>query len=708
MFQMHYQCRHDVAALIMCFIGYYINRIYMEKTRFPNRFRVYFPLMLLFMLLVFLMPKAPKFSYDYQKGSPWMYETLTAQFDFPILKTDAQIQQEMEKASQSVIPYYRLNSSIASQVEEAVFSADLGRFSSVKGELASVLRSIYDKGVISSRNLSDARESISDLLYIQKGNRAQKVPMSEIYTTESAAALFRESVSQICSGADVDSLYSAVSFSDIIQPDLIFDQQITDLVHDEAINYISRTKGVARAGQTIVSEGEIVTAEVAQLLDSYKEEYNRSIAADGPTAYRVISTILLAFSLIVVLFLAIYYCNSKIFEQYNKYLYLLMVFALSAVASSVICRFGQEFFYMVPFTLIALYLLAFFKKRVVFTVYVISLLPLLLFAREGVELFVMYLVAGVVGMLVFSWFNRGWLQFVTALIVFVVMALVWGAFNLSEGLDGPVDYSMVLLMAFGALLSVAAYPLIYLFEKIFKLVSNSKLVELSDTSNKLLRMLADKAPGTFQHSLQVMNLSDEVARAIGANVLLIRAGALYHDIGKIANSQCFTENETPGVRYHEGLAPKESAQEIIRHVSDGLALAEKYGLPSVIKEFIQTHHGTTCTAYFYNKHLVEGGSESERGDFCYDGVRPKTKEQVVLMLCDAVEAASRSLRDYSAESISELVERIINGKIDDGQLSESEISMSELNVAKDVMKSYIQQMYHARVAYPKRLAKAAK
>ena len=679
----------------------------MEKTRFPSRFKVYFPLIVLFALLVFLMPKAPKFSYDYQKGSPWMYETLIAQFDFPILKPDAQIQQEREKAWQSVIPYYRLNGSVAAKAEEALFAADLGRFSSDKAELASALRTVYEKGVISSRNLADAKESNSDLLYIQKGNRAQKVPLSEIYTAEAASAVFREAVSQICHGADIDSLYAAASFAELIQPDLVFDQQITDMVHDEAINYISRTQGVARAGQTIVSEGEIVTTEVALLLDSYKEEFNRSIASDGPTVYRIISTILLAFSLVVVLFLAIYFCNSKIFDQYNKYLYLLMVFALSAVASSVICRVNQEYFYMVPFTLIALYLLAFFKKRVVFTVYVLSLLPLLLFAREGVELFVIYLVAGVIGMLVFSWFNRGWLQFVTALIVFVVMALIWGAFNLSEGLDGPVDYSMILLMAFGALLTVAAYPLIYLFEKIFKLVSNSKLVELSDTSNKLLRLLADKAPGTFQHSLQVMNLADAVSRAIGANILLVRAGALYHDVGKIANPQCFTENENPGVRYHEGLSPKESAQEIIRHVSDGLALAEKYGLPSVIKEFIATHHGTTCTVYFYNKHLVEGGSEADRKDFCYDGVRPKTKEQVVLMMCDAVEAASRSLRDYSAESISELVERIINGKIDDGQLSEAEISMCELTVAKDVMKSYIQQMYHARVAYPKRLAKGA-
>ena len=245
-----------------------------------------------------------------------------------------------------------------------------------------------------------------------------------------------------------------------------------------------------------------------------------------------------------------------------------------------------------------------------------------------------------------------------------------------------------------------------LFEKIFMLVSTSKLVELSDTSNKLLRMLADKAPGTFQHSLQVMNLADAVARAIDANVLLVRAGALYHDIGKMANPQCFTENETPGVRYHEGLSPKESAQEIIRHVSDGLALADKYGLPSLVREFIATHHGTTCTAYFYNKYLVEGGSEADRGDFCYDGMKPKTKEQVVLMLCDAVEAASRSLKDYTHESISELVERIVGGKMAEGQLDEADISLMEINVVKAEIKSYLQQMYHSRVAYPKREEKA--
>jgi len=361
-----------------------------------------------------------------------------------------------------------------------------------------------------------------------------------------------------------------------------------------------------------------------------------------------------------------------------------------------------------PFTLISLYLLSFFSKRMVFSVYFISLLPMLIFAPNGVELFMMYLVAGCVCIFVFGFFNRGWLQFVTAQIVFVVMTVVWGAFRLVDGIDGLKEYQTVLDLGLGALLSVAGYPLIYLFEKIFKLVSNTKLTELCDTNNKLLRTLADKAPGTFQHCLQVMNLADAAARSIDANVLLVRAGALYHDIGKISNPQCFTENETPGVRYHAGLTPKESAQEIIRHVSDGLAMAEKNGLPEIIREFIASHHGTTSTGYFLTQYLNDGGNPDDVAEFYYDGIKPSTKEQVILMICDAVEAASRSLKDYSKESISSLVDRIVDGKAKDGQLSDADISLREINTLKEVIKSYLMQIYHSRVSYPKRKEKARK
>lgn len=683
----------------------------MEKINFPKKFKAYLPLIALFVLLVFIMPKSPKFNYDYRKGSPWMYETLIAQFDFPILKTDAQLQAEREKAGLNAIPYFRVDGKASSGSMSAVSELDLGKWSDARMAISDAVTMLYSKGIMApaaSLNMEELLQNSEGLIYVQKNRRAEKVPVSEVFTLEEASSMMRETLAEACPGCDIDSLYSAVGIASLIAPDLIFDQQTTDLIHEESIDYVSVTQGVVRAGQVIVSEGEMVTAEIEQLLDSYKAEFDMGVGYGGPRVYMWLGNIFIAFCIVFVLFLAICYCNFRIFDEYNKYLYLLMIFALAATGSSLVAGIDSSLFYLIPFTLISLYLLAFFTKRMVFSVYFISLLPMLIFAPNGVELFVMYLVAGSVAMLVFGFFNRGWLQFVTALIVFVVMTMVWGAFRLTDGISGLTDYHTVLDMGLGALLSVACYPLIYLFEKIFKLVSNTKLAELSDTNNKLLRLLADKAPGTFQHCLQVMNLADAAARSIDANVLLVRAGALYHDIGKISNPQCFTENENPGVQYHAGLTVKESAQEIIRHVSDGLALADKHGLPDVIKEFIVSHHGTTCTGYFLTKYLNDGGNPDETAEFYYDGVKPVTKEQVILMVCDAVEAASRSLKDYSPESISALVDRIADGKAKEDQFTDADISLRELNTLKEVIKSYLQQMYHSRVSYPKRKVKAGK
>lgn len=683
----------------------------MEKFRIPRSFKAYLPLIGLFLLLVFVMPRSPKFNYDYRKGAPWMHETLLAQFDFPILKTDVQLQEERDKAGSEIIPYYRQDDKAAARSRNSLETLDLGAHSDLKPALEDMLSAIYSKGVIAPsahQNIDELKSNPSGLIYVQKDKRALKVPVSEVFTLEDAASYLYDGLSRMESLDNPDSLYSSWALSSLVVPDLVFDQQTTDLVHDERVNYVSTTLGVVKAGQVIVTSGEIVTAEIEQLLDSYKAEYDLSVGYGSSRVFMWIGNVLIAFFIVLVLFLAICYCNIRIFDEYNKYLYLLMIFALAALASSIVAKMDASLFYMMPFTLISLYLLAFFSRRMVFSVYFISLLPMLIFAPDGVELFMMYLVAGSVCIFVFDFFNRGWLQFVTALIVFAVMVVVWGAFRLVDGIQELRDYRTVLDLGLCALLSVAGYPLIYLFEKIFKLVSNTKLTELCDTNNKLLRNLADKAPGTFQHSLQVMNLADAAARSIDANVLLVRAGALYHDIGKIANPQCFTENETSGIRYHTNLSPKESAQEIIRHVSDGLALAEKNGLPGIIKEFIVSHHGTTSTGYFLTQYLNDGGDPDDVSEFRYDGVKPTTKEQVILMICDAVEAASRSLTDYSPESISALVDRIVDAKAKEDQLSNADISLREINSLKDVIKSYLQQMYHSRVSYPKRKERVRK
>ena len=673
----------------------------MEKSRFPRGYKVYLPLVLLFALLVFVMPRSPKFNYDYRKGTLWMYEDFVSQFDFPLLKSEEQYKVELQKAGSSIVPVYRQDQSVLEAAYSQLSLSDMGEYNDLKPAVNASLGRIYSKGVL-PRN---AAVEPAGFLYVQKDVRASKVPFSEVYTTESAASVLRQSLPSEMPESVADSLFNAV-LAGLVNADLVFDRQLTDLIHEENVALVSPTMGVIKAGQTLVSQGELITEEVEQILDSYKAEYEANVGYAGSPVLQWVGNSLVALFLVMVLFFAIYFCNYHIFEKYNKYLYVLLVFALSAVASFVVAQTEPRYFYMVPYTLIALYLLAFFSRRLVFTVYFISLLPMLISAPEGIELFFIYLCGGVVVIYVFDYFNRGWLQFVSALITFAVMALVWMSFRLADGVDTFTTFRPLGHLSLAALLAVAGYPLIYLFEKMFMLVSSSKLVELSDTSRPLLRMLADKAPGTFQHSLQVMNLSDAVARSIDANIPLIRAAALYHDIGKIANPQCFTENETPGVRYHEGLTPKESAQEIIRHVSDGLALADKYGVPGVLKDFIRSHHGTTCTAYFLTQYLNAGGDPTETEEFYYNGVKPVTREQVILMLCDAVEAASRSLKDYSEQSISALVDKIVDGKADDGQLSDSDISLREVNRIKEVMKSYLKQMYHSRVSYPKREAKA--
>ena len=683
----------------------------MRKINIPRTFRAYLPLIGLFLLLVFIMPRSPKFNYDYVKGSPWMHETLLAQFDFPVLKTEAQLLEERDKAGSDIVPYYRHDAKALSRSRLALASLDMDGYSFLKPVLEDNLAYVYSKGILApsaGQNTEELKDNPASLIFLQKDRRAMKVPVSEVFTIEDAETYLYDGLLKAYPEIDADSLYLGLPLNTVIIPDLIFDQQTTDLVHEEKVNFVSATQGVIRTGQVIVSEGEIVTAEIEQLLDSYKAEYDKSVGYGSSEVFMWIGNILIAFFIVLVLFLAICYCNFRIFDEFNKYLYLLMVFGIAALASSIVAKTDPALFYMMPFTLISLYLLAFFSRRMVFSVYFISLLPMLIFAPNGVELFMVYLVAGCVCIFVFGFFNRGWLQFVTALIVFAVMAVVWGAFRLVDGVDGLKDYRTILDLGLAALLAVAGYPLIYLFEKIFKLVSNTKLTELCDTNNTLLRTLADKAPGTFQHCLQVMNLADAAARSIDANVLLVRAGALYHDIGKTANPQCFTENETSGIRYHAGLSPKESAQEIIRHVSDGLAIAEKHGLPGIIKEFIVSHHGTTSTGYFLTQYLNDGGDPEDVAEFYYDGVKPVTKEQVVLMICDAVEAASRSLKDYSQQNISSLVDRIVDGKVREDQLSDADISIRDINRMKEVIKSYLMQMYHSRVSYPKRKENAKK
>ena len=672
----------------------------MTKSLLPTDRRVYAWLGVLFVILLLVLPRSGKFSYDYRKGSPWTYENLDAQFDFPILKTAEELQSERDAAGANMIPYFKYSEDVTQQVLRGAESLSTDDNAALKSRLLLTLANIYERGVMLDGAVEN--RSADGILFVQRDKRASRTVASNVYTVGKAKARVYADVAGSYSGTNLDSLLTACGVYDLLVPNLIFDKETTALVHAQSADYISPTQGYGTAGQRIVSKGEIVTAEIQQLLDSYKAEYEQSLGYGGPRILLWLGNALIALALVLILFLSVCYTNRQIFGDLHRFVYLLFLFLLAAAMTLLTDRVAPNLLYLIPFSLTALYQLAFFRKRVVLPVYTVSLLPLLIFAHNGTELFVIHLVGGVVTILIFDYFNRGWKQFVTALIVFFSLFVTFIGFRLLNGSFGGDEFRKVFSLLIGSLLSVAGYPLIFLFEKMFSLVSNTRLAELSDTSNPLLTELQQKAPGTFQHSLQVMNMAEAAARSIGANEHLTRAGAMYHDIGKITNPQCFVENEAMGSHFHAGLTPKESAREILRHVPDGLALARKYGLPQIVTDFILTHHGTSCTGYFYNKYVNDGGDPEDRAAFTYSGRKPVTKEQCIVMLCDGIEAASRTLKDNKPETFAAFVEKMVQAKIDDGQLDESELSLKELGTVKTVLKNYLSQLYHDRIAYPKR------
>ena len=674
----------------------------------PKLPRKYLPLVLVFAVLVLLMPRTAKFNYSYKKGTPWPYETLISQFDFPILKTEDQIQAEREEAGTIVIPFYRYSEEVTSAVVKNAQSLDLGGFNNLRPSVVTRLGDIYAKGVISDAKVKleqGSAEVSENLIYIQRNKRAVQYPRTEVYKVSEARDQLVALLAKSYPSVNLDSLFRRTGVYEVIIPNLQYDKAMTELTHAESADYVSPTLGYVKADEKIVSKGEIVTAEVAQILDSYKEEYNQVFGYAGPRVLLYLGNVLLALALVVILYLILHFTSPGVFSRGNQYYYILTVFLLAALITFVVERIAPSLMYLVPFPVFALFLLAFFRKKQVLPLYMVMLLPLLIFCGNGMELYVMFLTAGVVTIQTFGYFSKGWRQFLNAAIIFAVEVLVYLAFRFIDVGSTATWWVDLALIFVGAMATVALYPLIYLFEKVFNLVSVTRLIELADTSNPLLQELAAKAPGTFQHCLQVMNLVDAVGRATDADVPLLRAAALYHDIGKMQNPLCFIENEStaPGAtKYHDGKSPKESAMDIIRHVDDGLAIADEHRLPEVLKDFIRTHHGTSNTAYFMNKYLNAGGDPSEVSAFYYHGQKPTTKEQVILMVCDSIEAASRTLKEFTPQAYDRFVESIVKGKEEAGQLEDADITLHDLNLMKRMLKTYLQQIFHSRVAYPKR------
>ena len=672
-----------------------------------KNYRIISCFIVLAVLTLLLYPRVGKFQYEYQKGRPWVYETLISPIDFPILKSEAEMLAEKEARASETIDYYSYDPSVAPPVLERFGrrAVELNLDEQLTKSLYTHLDEAYSRGIVSDFGGAGIADKV---ISVKRDKRAVETPASEVYDIERVFNVLKSDLVYDYPEMDIDTIVSQINLKSFIVPNLFFDENTTQLAHREAVNYISPTKGMIYAGQLIVSEGEIVTAEICQILDSYKEEYKMSYGYSGSQSALLISHLLLVLVSLAIFFFAVWFIDRSVFDSLPKLLFLMLMLLISFAGIAILFRVDQRLLYLFPFAVTVLYMSAFFRNGLAWVVYAVSILPLLVIPENGVELFFINLVGGSVALYAYGKVSRGWLQFVNMIFIFVAMVLVCFAFQLGTGnFSYAFKSTDFLFLAINAVLVIVLYPFVYLFEKIFGFVSYSRLWDLSDTNNRILQDLQKKAPGTFQHSLQVANLAENAAQEIGADAMLVRVGALYHDIGKMENPMCFIENQAEGVNYHEGLTPEESARAIIKHVDDGLALAKKAKLPAVVSDFIACHHGRSVTLYFYNVYCNNGGDPANREAFTYNGILPKSKEQVVVMMADAVEAASRSLKDYSEESISALVDKIMTNRFDDSQLAEANISIKDINTVKESFKRYLQQIYHARIAYPKRQVPSA-
>ncbi|MBQ4013280.1 MAG: HDIG domain-containing protein, partial [Bacteroidales bacterium] len=624
-----------------------------------KNYRTYICFIVLAVLMLLLYPREGKFQYEYQKGRPWVYETLISPIDFPILKTEAEMLQEKEERASETVDYYSYDPSVAApKLEQFGHKAvELQLDGELTREMYAHLSEAYERGIVS--DFGDSTQS-DKVIFIKRDKRIAETPAADVYDLARVQNVLRSDLVFDYPDIDIDSIARLLDLKSFIVPNLFYDENTTQLVHREAVNYISPTKGMIYAGQLIVSEGEIVTSDICQILDSYKAEYKMSYGYSGSPNALVASHMLIIVTLLALFFFMLFFIERRLLEDLRRLVFLMLMLLIGFAATAILFRVDQRLLYLFPFAVLALYMSAFFHDDLAWSVYAVSILPLLVIPENGVELFFINLTAGSVALFSYRFFNRGWLQFLNVLFIFLAISLVCFAFKLGTGsLSYAFKSTNFLFLGIHAVLAIVLYPFVFLFEKIFGFVSYSRLWDLSDTNNKLLKDLQKKAPGTFQHALQVANLAENAAETIGADTMLVRVGALYHDIGKMENPMCFIENQAEGVNYHAGLTPEESARAIIKHVDDGLALAHKAKLPEVVCDFIASHHGKSLTLYFYNVYCNNGGDPSNKAAFTYNGKLPKTKEQVVVMMADAVEAASRSLKDYSEESIAALVEKIL-------------------------------------------------
>lgn len=638
-----------------------------------------------------------QFDRQFMLGKPWPHELLTAEFDFPIYKDESELKREQDSVMRHFVPYFAIDQRIGDEQVEKFAQTDTHLSKIGKNRVAKAMRGIYATGIMQAKDQRELEAyGIARISLIDSNLVARETDFGGIYTSRTA-------YDALCKASGVDEKkIREANLNHFLTANLTYDQNKSEQVKRELLAAISPTAGMVQAGERIIDRGEIVDYETYKILNSLKIATEQKTQSDHNVGWMVAGKLLLIVGLLLLFFLYLHLFRPRIFNSNRDILFIMCMVVGTIGLASLTVNFTDLSIYIVPFALLPIIVRTFFDSRTALFAHIITVLVTSFMAPQPFEFLLLQITAGMTVVSSLKEMTQR-SQFVrTALLVFTSYSVVFLSFALiRDGSLAKIDWWMFAIFAVNSLLQMLAYALIFIFEKLFGFLSNMTLVELSNTNCKLLMEFSGKAPGTFQHALQVSNLAAEAAARINANTLLVRTGALYHDIGKMANPLCFTENQISGINPLEKMSPEDAAQTIIGHVANGVKIADKYKLPNRIKAFILTHHAESKTAYFYNTLKNQHPDmEIDESKFTYPGPKPGSKETTIVMMADAVEAASRSLKNYDEKSIDELVERIIDGQIANGSFKNSPITFRDVEQIKAVFKEKLKSIYHSRVSYP--------
>lgn len=653
-------------------------------------------------LLVLLIHLAPQetssFKYYFEVGKPWGYELVTAEFDFPIYKTEAQLKQEEAEVMRDFSPYYMLDESVAGEQVSRLFHNVNGLVTETSYDtIVALMRRVYANGIINATEKEQWQKQLSSQVsLIDEARQATLIPLDKLPTP-------RQAYAEILSAATLTTQgnIKRLNASLYIVPNLVYDTLLSEQRRSDLINSISPTEGMVQKGEKIIDRGEVVTPELYQILTSLSRAYTEKDMhyknVYSMTAEAVLMLYLLA---MIIVYLLVFRPN--VYNQSRNVLFFALLIAIEACLTYAILSYTSLSVYVVPYIWVPVLIRVFYDSRTALYMHIVTVLLISLIVPAPYEFVLIQLGVGMVAIGSLKDISQRSQLGRTAIYVVIAYSLLYTAQCLAAAGDWhQINRWMYVYFLINGLLVVAVYGLVFVIERLFGFVSSITLVELTNVNSSLMLEFAEKAPGTFQHSLQVSTLATEAAKRIGADALLVRTGALYHDIGKLANPQYFTENQQNGVNPLSEMSCEQAAQAVIAHVTDGVRLAEKNNLPKVIVNFILTHHGTSKVRYFYNTWINEHpGEKVDDALFSYPGPRPTTKETSILMMADAVEARSRSLEEFTPNAISEMVEQMVEAQIADGQFRLSPLTLKDIEDIKQVFKEKLLSMNHHRVVYP--------